>query len=204
VYWQGAGASGNPDLTPETSFQVELGHRFSYKDLNIRLNTYYIQTDDLIVWRPDLSGIWSPENLSEARNYGVELMADYQINLGAHVFTMTGQYGYTIAENIATGKQLLYVPKQKITGSLGYTFDRFSAFYQLLYNDSVYTTTDNSDALPGYGVSNVGMNYTLVKKKEQQIAISLQARNIFNKNYQTIAFRPNPGQHFILQTTYTF
>ncbi len=204
VYWQGAGASGNPDLIPETSFQVELGHRFTYKDLNIRLNTYYIQTDDLIVWRPDLSGIWSPENLSEARNYGAELMAEYQMNVGAHVFTMTGQYGYTIAENIATGKQLLYVPKQKITGSLGYTFDRFSAFYQLLYNDTVYTTTDNSDALPGYGVSNVGMNYTLVKKKEQQIAISLQARNIFNKNYQTIAFRPNPGQHFILQTTYTF
>jgi iron complex outermembrane receptor protein len=204
VYWQGAGARGNSDLVPETSIQAEIGHRITYKDLNIRLNTYYIQTKDLIFWRPDLSGIWSPQNVSEARNYGAELSADYSYSLGQHLFTATGQYGYTIAEDRETGNQLLYVPKQKVTASAGYTFDRFSAFYQILYNDMVYTTTDNSDSVAGYGVSNLGMKYSLVKKKEQQVTLSLQARNIFNKNYQTIAFRPNPGRNFLIQTTYIF
>ncbi|WP_299207893.1 TonB-dependent receptor [uncultured Dokdonia sp.] len=204
VYWQGAGARGNPNLIPETSIQAEIGHRFTYKDLNLRLNTYYILTQDLIVWRPDFSGIWSPENLSETRNYGTELTAEYSYKLGAHLLTATGNYGYTIAEDRETGNQLLYVPKQKITGSVGYTFDRLSAFYQILYNDKVYTTTDNSDSVAGYGVSNLGVNYSLVKKQEQQITLSLQARNILNKNYQTIAFRPNPGRNFLIQTTYTF
>ncbi len=204
TFWQGAGAIGNPNLLPESSLQAEIGHTLQHKDLKLVLNTYYIQTEDLIVWRPNGQNIWSPINVAESRNYGAEVNANYTYKYASHLFTLSGNYAYTIAEDEETGNQLIYVPKQKITGSIGYNYNRFSAFYQFLYNDEVYTTTDNSGTLTGYAVSNLGIDYSLVKKEKQRVVISLQARNIFNKNYQTIAFRPNPGRNFLIQTTYTF
>lgn len=204
AFWQGAGAIGNPDLLPESSIQAEIGNHFTFKDLKVGINTYYIRTKDLIIWRPDFSGIWSPQNLSEASNYGAELNIDYSYSLKKHMFTATAKYGYTIAQDNAIKNQLIYVPKHKITASIAYNYEHLSAFYQLIYNDKVFTTTDNSDSIPGYTVSNIGVNYSLLMKKEKKIVFSFQARNIFNKNYQTIAFRPNPGQNFLFQTTYLF
>ena len=204
LYWLGAGAVGNRDLLPETSLQGEIGHKLSFKNLSLGAQTYYIRTKDLIVWQPNVQGIWSPVNVNSTEHLGAELNARYDYSVNNHKFSIGGNYGYTSAINTETGAQLIYVPKQKVTGSLGYTLRKWTAFYQFLYNDEAFTTTDNTASVAGYAVSNVGVSYTMVAQKKQRVAISLRALNIYNKNYQTVAFRPNPGRNFLIQTTYTF
>ena len=204
VYWQGAGAVGNPDLLPETTNQLELGHRINFKNLEIGLQTYYISVQDLIIWRPNEQGVWSPINVSNTEHYGTELKGEYSYNLKDHRLSVRGNYAYTIATDKETDNRLIRVPEHKVTGSLGYHYKKWNAYYQLLYNDEIFTTTDNSQTLTGYGVSNIGMEYLLFSNNEDKLTLALRANNVFNKNYQTVAFRPNPGRNFLIQTTYKF
>lgn len=204
VFWQGAGAVGNPELRPESSSQIELGHHFQTKNLEIAVQTYFISATDLIVWRPNMQGIWSPINVNSTQHYGAELSAKYEYSFYTHTITARANYGYTKTRNLDTGNQLIYVPEQKVTASLGYHHKKWIGYYQLLYNDDVFTTTDNSASLAGYAVSNLGVEYELLKNNKYQLSLALKANNIYNKNYQTVAFRPNPGRNFLIQTTYNF
>ncbi len=204
IYWRGAGAVGNPDLLPETTNQIEVGHRVNLKNLEVGLQTYYSEVQDLIIWLPNGQGIWSPINVNATEHYGAELQAQYRYSFNKHTLSARGNYAYTQATNKETGDQLIFVPEQKITGSLAYQFERWNAYYQFSYTDEVFTTSDNTVTLADYAVSNLGIEYGLFNKKEYKLNLALRANNIFNKNYQTVAFRPNPGRNFLIQTTYKF
>lgn len=204
VYWRGAGAIGNSDLLPETSIQGEIGHRIRLKNLSLGVQTYYLRTKDLILWQPNVQGIWSPINVNRTEHVGSELNAAYSYAINAHQFTLNGNYAYTSAINEEIGKQLIYVPEHKITGSFVYALKKWTGYYQFLYNDAVFTTTDNQTVLAGYAVSNVGVGYKMLEQKNHTVGISVRVNNIYNKNYQTVAFRPNPGRNFLIQTTYNF
>ena len=204
LFWAGPGARGNPDLLAETSWQGEIGHELRFKNLNIDVQTYYIRTQNLIVWLPNISGVFSPINVADTENYGAELEVDYSKNFSNHQFAVSAKYGYTIARDIEEDQRLIFVPEQKIVGALQYRYKNIGAFYQFLYNDELFTTTDNLGVLSDYAVSNLGIDYTVKQKNKQQINFSLKANNIFNRNYQVVPFRPSPGTNFLIQTTYTF
>jgi len=94
---------------------------------------------------------------------------------------------------------LLYVPEHLFRSNLAYQYKRLVAFSQLLYNGSVYTTTDNSDSLPGYVVGNMGLDYHWALKTKVKFILGLKVNNIFNTNYQNVAYRPMPNRNFQLQ-----
>ena len=204
LFFAGPGGLGNPDILPETSWQGEIGHQLKIKKISWSLQTFYIRSQDLIVYVPNSQGVFSPINVSDVENYGAELELDYTTTIDKHQFHFSGKYGYTIARNVKQDVRLILVPEQKIVGAITYNFKAFSAFYQFLYNDDVFITTDNTDTLAGYAVSNAGVNYTVLQQKNRGITFSLKANNLFNRNYQVIAFRPNPGRNFLIQTTYNF
>ncbi len=204
LFWQGPGATGNPDVLPETSLQAEVGHTFSTKGFTSNVRGYYIQTEDLIKWLPDNSGIWSPINIAETQHYGLEIGFNYDKQINEHHFTANAQYGYTIAEDEATGNQLTYVPKNKVIISLAHQYKWLHTFIENRFNGEVYTTTDNTAFVDNYIVSNIGVTANIILNKSNVMVITGRLNNVFNTNYQTIAFRPNPGRNFLIQTTFTF
>ncbi len=193
LYWVGAGATGNRNITPETSYQFELGNTFKKNGYRLNLTGYYIASDDLIQWRPNAEGIWSPINIKEVTQYGIEVDADIELKLGKNKLLLKNQYAYTISVDNESQKQLLYVPQHKFTSNIAYTFRKWNLFYQLLYNGPVFTTTDNSSALSAYSVSNIGIERTIFEKSKLACSIALNVNNLFNKNYQNVAFRPMPN-----------
>lgn len=205
LFWQ---PGGNPNLKPETSYQVDLGHQFSYKWVTLDLNTYYIKNENLIQWKPSNSGFWSPINIDQTHSYGTEVGLTATKSLGKHQFKFTGNYSYTISENTKTKKQLIYVPKHKATLSLAYNYKRLSFYYQHLYNDMVFTTSDNLTgpfySLPDYDIANTGINYQLIKNKSHDLKIGLDFNNVFNVKYNNVAFRPMPNQNYNIQIHYKF
>ncbi|MCM4171442.1 TonB-dependent receptor [Arenibacter sp. TNZ] len=199
LYWTGAGASGNLDVTPESSWQLELGQSLKGENHALSANIYTIKTDNLIQWRPNNQGIWMAMNVQDVSQYGLELGFDWKRKWGNQIVAWESEYTFTKSTDNTTNNQLLYVPEHLFRSNLAYQYKRLVAFSQLLYNGSVYTTTDNSDSLPGYVVGNMGLDYHWALKTKVKFILGLKVNNIFNTNYQNVAYRPMPNRNFQLQ-----
>ena len=199
LYWSGAGAIGNEDLIPETSKQAELGHNIIGKGYHFNLTTFYISSENLIQWTPNNSGIFSPRNIKESKQYGAEVALDLEKTWGKHELRFKNLYAYTKSVDKQTNHQLIYVPEHQFTSNLSYQLKRWDVYYQLLYNGSVFITTDNSESLPGYSLSNVGVEHNFQLSPKIKCTLSLKVNNLYNTYYQNVAFRPMPNRNLNLQ-----
>ena len=199
LYYQG---SGNLNLKPESSYQAEIGHEFKFKNTTFSLTNYYIKIQDLLRWSPSSGGNWTPNNVANVTTYGAEFLMNYTKKIGKNQFDFTTTYAYTISEDEEKQKQLIYVPYHKFTAALAYSFSKFSAHYQYLYNGEVFTSSDNFYTLDDYLVSNVGIDYQLGKKNYLQLGFDIL--NVFNENYQSVITRPMPGRNYTLNLTFKF
>lgn len=204
LYWQGAGAVGNPDIIPETSLQAEIGQELILKNFAANARVFFISTDDLILWQPNSQNIWSPQNLNQSIHYGTEIDTSYKYDFEDHSISSEVRYSYTIAENADTGNQLAYVPKQQVAMSLGYQYKYFTTNVQGSYTDRVFVTGDESQQIPGYFVLDARLSTQLLNKKDHKMHLGITLKNALNKEYLTVRSRPNPGRNFLIQTTYIF
>ena len=198
LYWNNG---GNVDLKPEISYQGAISNEFYFKYFLFNMNLFYINSKDLISWQPDMNGMFSPINISETENIGFEMAAKFSKSIQTNMFNLGINYAYTSAKNIETGKQLMYVPFHKVTGTIDYRIQRFNAYYQQFFNGKVFTTTDNSTDLDSYLVANIGLDY-FFSYKTMPIKIGFKINNIFNTYYENVAYRPMPNRN--IQTTITF
>ncbi|GBF20008.1 MULTISPECIES: TonB-dependent receptor [Arenibacter] len=199
LYWSGAGASGNLEVLPETSWQVEIGQTIEVKNIALSLNAYSITTDNLIQWRPNTQGVWMAMNVQDVSQYGMELGFDWKRKWGNQELVWESEYAYTKSIDNTTKNQLLYVPEHMLRSNLSYQYKKLVAFYQFLYTGSVYTTTDNSDSLSSYTVGNIGLDYHWPNISGIKFILGLKVNNLFDKNYQNVAYRPMPNRNFQLQ-----
>ena len=199
LYWSGAGASGNLEVLPETSWQVEIGQTIEVKNIALSLNAYSITTDNLIQWRPNTQGVWMAMNVQDVSQYGMELGFDLKRKWGNQELVWESEYAYTKSIDNTTKNQLLYVPEHMLRSNLAYQYKKLVAFYQFLYTGSVYTTTDNSDSLSSYTVGNIGLDYHWPNISGIKFILGLKVNNLFNKNYQNVAYRPMPNRNFQIQ-----
>lgn len=190
LYWN---AGGNINLKPETSYQVELGHAFIWDRLNFDVATFYIDSKNMIKWVPFSGTIWKPENIANARNYGVEAKGNYHWKWQEHRFKIDALYAYTKAEDRERKKQLIYVPYHKFSASVSYDYNRFSVYFQNIYTGEAFSTSDNISIVDAYFISNFGMEYQF---KKIPIAIGGQIKNLLNTYYENVAYRPMPSRYF--------
>lgn len=199
LYWQ---PGGNLDLQPEQSYQVDLGHQINWGAFSVRLNSYYITTEDMIRWLPNSSGIWSPVNVDDVQIYGAEVELGFKQAIGEkQEIDFRTNYAYTVSEDKATGEQLIYVPFHRGNASLAYRFGNFATFYQHLYNGPVSII---GDELEGYQVTNAGVTYALKTDGKLQCRLGLTLNNVFNAYYENIALRPMPNRNIQTQFVLNF
>ena len=199
LYWDGL---GNPNLKPESSYQGELGQHLKFKNSSISGTVYYQKIDDLIQWKPNASGNWSPCNIAKATSYGAEVVLNWNKKIRDHALDFNANYGYTVSKDALSDKQLVYVPLHKFNSSLAYTFQRITLNYQYLFTGFVFTSSDNSRVLEEYQVSNLGINYDFGNTTTYKLGF--QVGNLWNKNYQTVSQRPMPGRNFNLYLIFNF
>ena len=207
LYWP---ALGNLDLIPESSLQGEFGLGYKTNEIKLDLGVYFINSKDKIVWTPGVDpekpNDWTPINVAEAVNKGIEFTAAVNKYINQHLFNFTINYSYTIAKDKSTDKFLTYVPKHLANGSLSYSYKRINAFYQHLFTGDIYTTTDNLDnyTVPYYNVGNVGIGYKLIQKENKNLILGVKVNNVFNKEYQVLPSRPMPNRNFNININYKF
>lgn len=201
LYWE---QGGNPDLKPESSYQAEIGNVFTFKNISLTQTFYYIKIKDLLQWVPGSNGIWTPQNRDKVNSYGAEILLSWKKQYGKNIFGANASYAYTASKDEETKKQLFFVPFNKVTGSVSYSRNRISAYYQFLYNGFVYTRADNNpdEIIKDYTLSNIGIDYDF--KFLDSFKLGIQVLNIFNENYESLEDRPMPGRNFNMYLTLKF
>ena len=201
LYWE---EGGNENLKPESSYQAEIGNVFTFHNISITQTFYYMKIKDLLQWVPGNNSIWSPRNTDNVNSYGAETLLSWKTHFGKNYFAANATYAYTASEDEETKNQLFFVPFNKVTGSVSYSRNKISAYYQFLHNGFVYTRADNNpdEIIKDYTVSNIGIDYDF--KFLDAFKLGFQVLNLFNKDYESLEDRPMPGRNFNMYLTLKF
>ena len=199
LYWT---PGGNLDLNPEESYQIDLGHSFTTKLVEFDINTFYIETSDLIQWRPDSSlGYWLPINIASTKHYGLEADLRFKKEFNNHKLLLVGSYSYTETEDVERQEPLIYVPIHKANLSASYNYKSFSAIYQHLFNGEVNII---GNTLKEFQVANIGLSYNFKSNSKLDYTVDLNINNIYNTYYENVALRPMPNRNLNMRLTLNF
>lgn len=205
LYWS---PGGNPHLLPEKGWGGELGFSASRSGNKVNWETslglFSRRIEDWILWRPG-PGYWSPQNLALVWSRGLDGSIRLGHDLGpvrmhyfaAHAWVWSTAEKALSPNDNSLGKQLIYTPRHTSTGSVEAAWSGFSLTWTQRFQGKVYTLSDQSAALPAYGISDIRLEYTFNYKRLNLLIFS-NLYNILNANYQVVEFRPMPGRSFEL------
>jgi len=210
MYWN---PGGNPGIRNEYSFAGEIDggiiHKFN-SDFAISGETsFYLQgIRDMIQWLPGDNNYWSPENILSVNITGFETDFSIIYNKLNFKFLIHGHYTcnksvYKSGTEETDNKQLIYVPLHQAGGKLKLEYNRIYLTINGEYTGKRFTEVDNSKYLPGYIIVNseAGINYP---HGQNNLGLKVRVENIFNTEYEVIAYYPMPGRWFMVSLNYRF
>ena len=202
---------GNQNLKNESAYTYELIYEMAKKissplNLKFDLAFYHNYIMDMIQWRPGIYSYWTADNVKAVNTSGIESSALLSYNIHKMTSSINISYTYTnattrqsdILNDESIGKQLIYVPEHLANASLRFSLSGFYAYWKSSYTGEKYTTSDNSSFLPAYLINSVTSGY-MFHRKSSNISLGITIDNLFNTNYQTIAYYPQPGRYYSLK-----
>ncbi|WP_228527855.1 TonB-dependent receptor [Pararhodonellum marinum] len=203
---------GIPDLESEKSLSGELGlkHLWTKSDFQWETQVTYFQmkVDNWIIWLPNGS-FWSPSNIREVHNSGVESFVKGSKSLGKWQIEAQADYAWNRAINRTNvtendrsqGKQLPYTPEHKfqVTGRLGR--GSLSTYVNTHWVGERFIATDNVSKLSAYQLWNWGGTYAWTAFGKMKGDLGLQINNLFNTDYQVLRLRAMPGRNYQINLT---
>jgi outer membrane receptor protein involved in Fe transport len=168
--------TGNPDLDPETSLQLDLALRFSPDSMAVGLYVYRYRIFDLIE-RFKVGDDYFFRNRGESEVTGVEI--ETTLVLGSGLELHAGAQALR-GEVVEDGSPTDGVPPPGVFAVLR---GNPSQRWWWMVRGAVFSRDDRPGPtereIPGYGVLDVGAGYTLVDWLE----ISILGRNLFDRSY---------------------
>lgn len=212
LYWT---PGGNRNLKNETGFLVEAGisvHKTWEKwSVHVGANYYRTEVDNWILWVPGEGNIWSPHNMRKVLAQGVELRLQLASQLDKVRLELHYEYDFTQStvtqsntpNDEAVGKQLIYTPIHSSKGHISLKWKGLTVLYGHQWTGQRFTSSDNLGSLPSYHIHWFSSSYALpIKRHTLQLGGVID--NLFNQEYQAIAWRPMPGRAFRITLSYTF
>lgn len=172
--------TGNPNLSPETSRNWDIGVEQGLWENKLRLGATYFNNhfDNLIVFNPNAGNFGKVDNVSRAMAQGVESTVQLE---PLENLTLQGTYTYTHTEDLATGDRLLRRPAHK--GSLQTTY-RFLDGADI--NLTLLMVGNKSDiantTVPGYVLANLAAGYRI----NDNVRLFARIDNLFDKKYEEL------------------
>lgn len=216
LYWA---SGGNPNLRPENGWGQEAGLTYSwnpsqrgvFNQVEAGVTAYHGLYDQWIQWTPNPAGLWEAQNIQQVRTQGVEANLTTTWQLNKMKCKLGGAYSYTSSKNLEgpavseeeAGKQLIYVPFHKVRGHGQLYWKGFTLRYQHRVVGKRFVTRDHYQYLPLYDRANVSL-----RKAFSMNPITLNAQfkvqNLYDEEYQEMAWRPMPGRSFFLSVNLAY
>jgi outer membrane cobalamin receptor len=212
MYWN---PGGNRSLKNEYSYSGDFTYEMSGKissslSFNSQISLYMISIDNMIKWIPGGSGYWSPSNINKANSSGADANVNLTYSLNSVKIRFTAKYAWNKAQIIkspgseeVSGNQIVYTPEHLFNSGIRAEINKYYLNWISCFTGKRYTTADNSDYLPGYFLNNLSTGLKLISGKNS-FDINIKADNLFNVNYQAIAWYPMPRRSFFLSLIYQF
>jgi iron complex outermembrane receptor protein len=203
-YWN---PGGNPNLRPEKSKNGELGLQLKQKGTfswSQRLTYYRMKVDDWIIWLPK-GAIWSPENIREVHNQGLEYQANSSWTTGN--WNWQANLGYTYSRTRdrteEESQQLPYSPEHQGNAGLQLSLGDLAMDFSGFYVGPRSIAMGSSRVLDGYALCNLGLSFSGAKWRSIQLPLRFQVLNVFNQSYEVLYLRAMPGRSYQLNLTLT-
>ncbi len=221
LYWQGAGALGNPRLKSETSFSHEIGFSYSLLKKSLSVPSLFLKTvifnndvDDWIQWNPTSGSIWSPQNIKKVWSRGIELQGSLQASVKKVVIEMSFQYTFTKSTNEAIynasasnelHKQLILTPVHEGSFTGRATWRKYMLTIVSAYTSKQYTDSDNTEfnALDSYTVTSLWLTKRFLFSSYQGTLVA-ELNNLFDVTYQSRPGYPMPGINYKVGINFNF
>lgn len=208
LYWY---PGGNPNLLPENGYSYEMGLKYrklkdKLFDLEYEVTYFRTKITNWILWQPDpVFRYWTPLNLKEVISSGLEVNFNYTYYLNSLIFRFNTIHTLTSAKNMkpinqndnTTDKQLIYTPLYSYNAGVRIEWKKIFINSETQYIGKRYTNTTNTRYMPSYQLVDVSSGLVLNTNKRQYV-FQFSVCNIFDINYQAIAWQPMPGRNYEL------
>lgn len=208
---------GNSKLLPEKSINHDIGMIWDWKNWNIlsltEISYFQKSIDDMILFIPNSQFSLRAENLDAARIRGWE----FQQSLEWRHWVVKMNYTYQIAKNETDspslkGKYLPLRPMHEFFGTLIYNYNDWQLGGEFTYIGAVFRDRTNEyvNYLPGRDIYGGFISYRIAHSKDEndtiksELKISLDIKNITNKQFEDFIGYPLPGRMWFLNLSYVF
>lgn len=198
--------TGNPNLSKEKSYSINLGYGYKSEKYSINLNVYNDYIVDYIAGLND-DGITVVEqftqsfklfqNIGDANILGTEASIEYTINDNVGLLT---KLKYQFSQSLKYNEALPFTPPLSGLINLSYNADDYigviSAEFATRQNN-ISQNINIEDTTPGYVILNLRNNYKL----NETFTARFGVENIFDRYYYThfsVNNLPNIGRNFYL------
>lgn len=205
---------GNKDLRKESGWSYDTGLSFaigksqSYS-LSGSATWFESRIHDWIIWLPSPMGYYKPSNIALVHSYGVELKADFAVQLGqdwrldvnaTYSWTPSIDYGENLSEaDRSYGKQLVYIPLHSAAATAALKWRSWSLLYKWCYYSERYTMSSNdimlTGKLPEYFMNNLSLEKGF-STRWADLTLKGSVNNLFDEEYMSVLSRPMPGINF--------
>ena len=211
MYWM---PGGNENLKPEQSWNAEITATGSFmqgspdRSLEFSGSIFSSLVDDWIMWRP-AGSLWYAANIQKVWARGAELDAGFRIGGQQKFARLSASYTYSLSTNESDslgsapkGKQIIYTPLHRASGRAVLASQGWELYFSGNFTGLTFTSSDNERSLPGFFTSDIALGKAFSAGKGQ-IRISFRVNNIFDTEYQVVAYRPMPGRTYHLSFSLT-
>ncbi len=211
-YWV---PGGNPSLKPESGFTTSTGLQWKCDNEKYRLQmeagVFFTRIREAIVWMPDPNGIYTSGNVQEQESKGFEGNADATLLAGNWKFRVVFSASVGSSLMVASGpayaagigKQMIYTPRllYKSQGEISYRHLELRYYHN--YTGYRYTTLDHHYFLEPFSQAELVLAWN-GRLFSQALTVSFHVKNLYDENYQVIAWRAMPGRSYHAGLLYTF
>ena len=186
---------GNEDLEPERSISTEFGFGTGDAQFNWTISIYKTTFDDLITFDFDT---FRSQNIGSAKMRGLELMTHAQLD----EWRINVQASYMRAKNSEPGFNKGNILPRRARFSARVDIDRpyrgVDYGLTMISEGDRFDDLGNSRHLGGYTIFNARMAHQVDKHWLLQVAIN----NLFNKQYENVAYFPQADTNFMISARY--
>ncbi len=214
---------GNPDLSPEISYQFDMGIEYNSKRFAVGATPFANYFSNYIYLNPTSAHDRLYGNGNQIYNYTQSEVFRYGAEIHSHVqllkplqLGIIGEYVYSVQlSGDKKGFSLPFSPPVSAIINLKYQKQKIKFLENFYFSVDYVITASQQNIVPpeetteGYQVINIGLGSD-VKFKNQKNIIAIQVQNLLNNKYfnHTSYYRliniPDPGRNIIMNVSIPF
>tara|TARA_B110000037_G_scaffold118437_1_gene135694 strand:+ start:3250 stop:3576 length:327 start_codon:yes stop_codon:yes gene_type:complete len=102
------------------------------------------------------------------------------------------------------GDQIAYTPEHMANFDVGMTIKNFGCRLSNNFTGGRYALNENTEAnlVQGYLISDIAVHYTFQLKKQNELKIQANVKNVFNQSYAYVRSFVMPGRNYLISLSY--